>query len=168
MKNSIAIGLILGFGLSVAQAQQDSTEVTTKDDFKTSLFKKAPDSSKLKPIPFQVTFFTPLGTNGWDYEQFETNLSVNIIAGHNGAVNGLEFGGFWNSDRHYMHGLQLAGFGNSVFGDVNGIQGAGFINVDMKSFHGVQGAGFLNHVHKNFHGIQLAGFSNSVLGTGLI
>ena len=59
MKNSIAIGLILGFGLSVAQAQQDSTEVTTKDDFKTSLFKKAPDSSKLKPIPFQVTFFTP-------------------------------------------------------------------------------------------------------------
>ena len=42
MKNSIAIGLILGFGLSVAQAQQDSTEVTTKDDFKTSLFKKAP------------------------------------------------------------------------------------------------------------------------------
>ncbi len=121
------------------------------------------DTNKLVEQEYQITFFTPFGTNGWDYEQYVNKASINLLAGSNGAVDGLELGGFWNSDKYYMKGFQASGFGNSVGTDVNGIQLAGFTNIVKGQTEGLQAAGFNNFVGKGFNGLQLAGFANTSL-----
>lgn len=127
------------------------------------------DTNKLVEQEYQITFFTPFGTNAWDYEQYVNKASINLFAGSNGAVDGLELGGFWNSDKYYMKGFQASGFGNSVGTDVNGIQLAGFTNIVKGRIEGLQVAGFNNFVGKGFNGVQAAGFANTSLDslTGL-
>ncbi len=163
MRAIYAFGFIIGFGLFSVRAQEADSTVNEKS-VKIEI-EVIEEEEELKKIPFQITFFTPLGTNGWDYDKYETNLSINLIAGHNGGNNGIELGGFWNSDKRYARGLQLAGFGNSVFGNVEAVQGAGFINVVTKDFKGVQFAGFNNFVKGKVDGIQGAGFVNTTIGS---
>tara|TARA_B110000211_G_C14084395_1_gene556026 strand:+ start:1319 stop:2503 length:1185 start_codon:yes stop_codon:yes gene_type:complete len=150
-----------------ASANTDSTNVQINEN------------DTLTKREFQVSFITPLGTNGMDYNKFENKISLNIFAGHHGGLNGIEVGGFANSTRYDARGIQLAGFVNIVQGKTTGTQGAGFVNytnklngvqasgfcnVSKDSVEGGQFAGFVNYAHKNVHGIQAAGFSNVVYG----
>ncbi|MEZ5014279.1 MAG: hypothetical protein R2794_08310 [Chitinophagales bacterium] len=127
----------------------------------------------------QLSFFSPLGTNGIESYKYKHQVSFNIIQGLNGAVEGAEFGGVINLDRGYVHGVQCAGVLNMIGGDLKGFQGAGVLNVSRNvdgfqgagvlncavgDVRGFQGAGVLNLAVRNTQGVQLAGVLNAVTG----
>lgn len=115
--------------------------------------------------PFQVTFITPFGTNGYLSTTSVNNISLNIIAGYNGGLQGIEVGGVANVLQHYMEGIQCAGFANLVAGNMQGIQTAGFANLVGGSSDGFMVSGFTNHAAKGGQLVQIAGFSNQAMGT---
>lgn len=119
------------------------------------------DSQKEELIirPFQLSFITPLGTNGMESGRVVNQLSINLFAGYSAGVDGLEMGGFANLVRCDVKGVQLAGFLNYAGGSTNGLQMAGFSNIVRDSFKGTQSAGFTN-MSKNHDGLQMAGFGN--------
>jgi hypothetical protein len=152
--------------------------------YQSGLLAQNTDSLELKTRPFQLTLITPLGTNGMEAGKIKNLFSINIIAGYNGGVAGLELGGFANNIRYDMNGLQLAGFSNIVAGKSNGCQLSGFSNINRKFFKGiqlsgfsniisdsaeiVQGAGFSNIVRGNATGTQVSGFSNIITGNAIV
>ena len=115
--------------------------------------------------PFQLSFVSPVGTNGYDCGKTVNNFSLNIIGGYAAALEGVELGGVANIERDYVDGIQLAGFCNVVKNKTNGIQLAGFLNACGDSVKALQGAGFCNVVNGSFYGLQTAGFCNIERGS---
>lgn len=133
----------------------------------------------LIPRAVQISFFTPLSTNGVDGTDFVHKFSFNILQGYNGALNGFEIGGLVNMDKQYVHGFQLAGLSNLTLGDIkgcqiaginnhgnsiDGVQLAGLINSSRNGGTGFQTAGIINFTDSTFNGFQLAGISNITMG----
>lgn len=125
------------------------------------IYSVVPDSNGYYHRPFQLTFFTPLGTNGIQSPKVINNVSINLIVGLHGGVNGFEGAGFMNVNKTDVVGIQGAGFGNVNGANTYGIQGAGFFNITASDCRGVQGAGFFNLAGKNVAGVQGAGFFNA-------
>lgn len=109
------------------------------------------DSTKVKPVQF--TFAYPLGTNGISSLDYSNNLSVNVLFGLNGGVNGAELGGVFNFNKGDVKWVQLAGVFNINTGDTSGAQLAGVFNVNFKDFRGFQ-MGVVNYSRK-LTGVQL-------------
>lgn len=127
----------------------------------------AQDSSNTEALinPFQISFISPMGTNGINAHKITNRFSINIFAGYNGGVNGAEFGGFANVLKGDLWGLQAAGFLNANMGTSQGGQFAGFTNFTRKEFNGgIQGSGFLNFVGSDAKILQTSGFLNVVNG----
>jgi hypothetical protein len=136
------------------------------------------DSTGYVYRPIEVSFVTPLGTNGKEGAKTVNNVSLNIIGGYSAGLEGVEASSVFNIENDYMHGSQFSGVVNSVHNDVtgtqmagvmnlngghtNGLQLAGLINIVNDSLKGLQGAGFANIVKGRTKGTQLAGFMNSV------
>ena len=118
------------------------------------------EKKALKTRPFQLSFLYPLGTNGVQSARYSNVVSINLLAGFNGGVNGIEFGAFINSIRYDVNGLQFGGFSNIIGRNVNGAQFAGFMNLSGKQLNGLQAAGFANVTGKGVNGFQLGGFLN--------
>jgi hypothetical protein len=136
----------------------------------TSVVKKKPISrlAQISLLPF-------LGSNFAQSARMTNRVSVNLLWGRNGGVEGLEIGGLMNSIRNDVNGIQIAGLGNTVGDDVFGTQAAGLFNVARDSMIGVQGAGLFNITGQgsavqgaglfniaghDFAGIQMAGLFN--------
>jgi hypothetical protein len=109
---------------------------------------------------WQISLLPGIGTNGILSGLVQNKLSINLIGGYNGSLDGAEFGGFLNVLKSNMHGAQFSGFGNLVGGEVNGAQFGGFFNHNLSSMNGIQCAGFYNMNHGFVNGIQMAGFMN--------
>lgn len=107
----------------------------------------------------QLSFVTPVGSNGTEGNKYYHHFSVNMIQGYNGAVQGLEVGGVLNADKGYVIGGQFAGVGNVIGGDLTGIQGAGVFNF-AKSTLGMQYSGVANYSRSGMKGMQGAGIAN--------
>jgi hypothetical protein len=172
--------MLLGLITFASKAQESSNEDQKSDVAEEIISEQA----------LQVSFIPVLGTNFKPYGQSLNNVSLNIFAGYNYGVNGVELGGFVNVDRSDVKYLQLSGFVNLVGGNVTGFQGAGFVNgvkqqvtgaqmagfVNMsKDLTGVQGSGFVNYAHGDVTGGQGSGFVNyahgditGVQGTGFV
>jgi hypothetical protein len=140
MKTSLLFACFLSLMLSNIYAQEDEKEFDIR--------------------PFQVTFITPLGTNGTAAPQIINRLSLNILAGYNGGVDGFELGGFLNLSADYVKGVQIAGFGNIVGGNIDAAQIAGFMNIDGGDVSGLQTAGFINIAGGSTDALQIGGFAN--------
>ena len=110
--------------------------------------------------PFQVTFITPLGTNGTEAPRIINNFSLNILAGYNGGIDGFELGGFLNLSNEYVKGFQVAGFGNITGGNTEAGQLAGFMNINGGEVKGLQGSGFINIAGGRAEAVQIGGFTN--------
>ncbi|UCH14456.1 MAG: hypothetical protein JSV22_00470 [Bacteroidales bacterium] len=110
--------------------------------------------------PFQLTFITPLGTNGTLSPRIINKFSLNILAGYNGGVDGLELGGFLNLTDDYVKGFQVAGFGNISGGNTEAAQLAGFMNINGGEVKGLQGSGFINIAGGRAEAVQIGGFTN--------
>lgn len=113
---------------------------------------------------FQVSFLPWLSSDPLLTGSISANFSLNILAGYNGAVNGIEVGGFMNAVRHDVIGTQLAGYINIVGNRVSGLQVAGFVNLNLGRTEGIQLAGFTNITLDSLKGIQVAGFVNTLKG----
>ncbi|MDD2963007.1 MAG: hypothetical protein PHQ65_02695 [Bacteroidales bacterium] len=113
---------------------------------------------------FQVSFLPWLSSEPLLTGSVAANFSLNIIAGYNGAVNGIEVGGVLNAVRHDVHGIQVAGYINIVGNRVTGLQSAGFVNLNLGRTEGIQLAGFSNITLDSLKGIQIAGFVNTLKG----
>ena len=141
MKSLITIILLLTLGLG-ATAQEEILET--------------------KIQPFQITFVSPLGTNGLNASNITNKVSINIFAGYNGGVDNFEISGFGDMLKNNMIGAQIAGFGNLVKGTGTGFQASGFFNYTHKNFSGLQVSGFSNIVNSNATAWQITGFGNVV------
>ncbi len=150
------------------------TLIKNTDDEKRTLANRINDTTYIDRYA-QLSFFSPLGTNGLDSYKYKHHFSINIIQGLNGAVEGAEFGGVANLDKGYVHGGQFAGVTNLVAGEITGVQAAGVLNVGRALFGGqfagvanvsifgvtgMQGAGVANYSGKSVNGMQAAGVLN--------
>lgn len=109
---------------------------------------------------WQVTFIPPMGSNGKLSSLTSNRLSLNLLAGYNGGLNGVEFGGLVNIIRKEVHGVQFAGLSNLVGGNYNGVQFAGISNQNLSETKGVQFAGISNYNNLASRVTQFAGVCN--------
>ena len=114
---------------------------------------------------FQASLIPYLGTNNEVSGITSNNISLNVIGGYNGSVNGFEVASLFNILSRDMHGIQIAGITNQVLGKTRGIQAAGLLNRCKKNVTGIQLAGVSNFLHDSLTGIQASGISNVVNGT---
>lgn len=126
-----------------------------------SLIANNEDSLKVQPL--QISFITPMGTNGVNSHKYINNMSFNILAGYNGGLQGVEAAGVFNMLRYDMEGCQIAGTGNAVMGNSTGIQIAGTFNFNYKNLEGMQIAGITNYTTKGSDIVQIAGINNVIL-----
>lgn len=112
----------------------------------------------------QVSFVTPLSTDGLNGKLYMHNLSFNILQGYTGALNGFELGGLANVESGYVKGFQIGGLVNFALGDVSGMQLGGLVN-SGKNVDGFQLGGITNIAHGNMRGMQLGGIANVVADT---
>ena len=152
MKTMKFFTVVLLIFASFSAFAQDSTKVdiNTKDE--------------LKERPFQITFITPMGTNGIESGKFTNKFSLNLFAGYAGGLDGVEIGGFSNVINGKVQGAQFAGFTNIVNGGTTGAQFAGFTNIVRDDLTGGQFTGFSNIVAGDVKGIQISGFTNIAKG----
>ena len=107
----------------------------------------------------QLTLIPMVGTNLTESGQMTNKLSINILWGINGGVDGVEVGGFVNTIRQDVKGVQVAGLANTVNGRVEGTQVAGLFNVTGEDVSGTQVSGLFN-VAGRTTAAQVAGLFN--------
>lgn len=112
----------------------------------------------------QVSLIPFIGTNRKLSGSVDNTLSLNVLAGYSGGVNGFEIGGLLNIVRRDVHGSQISGVANIVGGNTKPFQLAGFFNLNSGSVTGTQISGFSNVVLDTLNGVQLAGFNNTLHG----
>lgn len=110
-------------------------------------------------MPFQLTLFPPVGTNGPDYRNCVNKISLNVLWGESAGLQGVELGWIANIEHDFVKGVQMAGVVNVVKGDVTGLQLSHFANIAMGEATGGQFSGFIN-IAKVVTGCQVSGFLN--------
>lgn len=128
---------------------------------------KAQDEDQ-RIAPAQITFVTPLGTNGAASANTINHFSLNLLWGASAGVLGFEAGGLLNQTFGGVHGMQVGGLGNITSGTLTGMQVGGLLNTSSSRLLGAQVAGLLNISsaktggnEENFSsGAQLSGLIN--------
>lgn len=110
----------------------------------------------------QLTFLTPIGSNGYNSSITTNSISFNILVGVSGGVDGFELGGLHNTTLGDVSGLQMAGLGNVTTGIYKGVQLGGLYNVDLNLTRGAQFAGITNVIKGPSKGAHFAGITNFV------
>jgi hypothetical protein len=111
----------------------------------------------------QLTFISPLSTDGQNAKDKEYKFSLNILGGITGGVNGVEIGSLFNINKQDMRGLQMAGLFNLTGGIVSGVQISGVANATQKS-SGFQISGAVNYTAE-LNDVQMAGVANIASGS---
>ncbi|HFA49100.1 MAG TPA: hypothetical protein ENJ95_08790 [Bacteroidetes bacterium] len=127
----------------------------------------------------QISLLPKKGTNSAVAPDVTNNVSLNLLWGNNGGVDGMEIGTFVNTINKDVVGLQVAGIGNKVGRNVTGtqvgfifnanqgmtrgLQVAGIVNVS-KDVQAAQGAGVFNWAKGNAEGLQISGLINRTAG----
>lgn len=101
-----------------------------------------------------------VGTSTFTGGRARRHVSLNLIGGLSGAVQGIGLAGGFNLVRGYSGGVLLAGGFNIVRHGSEGAQLAGGFNWSGLAFRGIQGAGAFNHARGFVQGMQLAGAYN--------
>jgi len=133
-----------------------------------------------KERPFQLTFISPLGTNGVDCYKITNHVSLNVLIGVSRGVKGFEAGSIANIVLKDVKGAQFAGVANVVLGSIHGAQFASYFNycgkdikgatfagaanIGLGELHGGQFVGAFNFNRRGGSGVQIAGHSNIMLG----
>ncbi len=112
----------------------------------------------------QISLMPYLGTNSFRSAAITNEMSVNVVVGISGGVDGFELGGLVNIVRGDVVGVQIAGLSNRVRDELTGIQLAGALNRVGGTFTGLQISGLANTNLSDSHGIMLAGIVNQTYG----
>lgn len=118
--------------------------------------------------PAQITFFSPLGTNGQASAKTMNHFSLNMLYGTSAGVFGCELGGLVNVTNGPVSGLQMAGLGNFTSGEIVGAQLSGLINTNSSSLRGLQMAGLINTIKSNNENSDRIASSSGAQFSGLI
>jgi hypothetical protein len=108
----------------------------------------------------QMSLVPTVGTNTLSKGRTTNSFSLNIVAGYNYAINGLEIGSAANFIQQDLRGVQMAGAINVTGENVNGVQIAGGINKAMGKVSGTQISGGTNLANTQLNGMQIAGGFN--------
>lgn len=119
----------------------------------------SPDANEGRSRLAQISLLPYLGTNALRSGGMTNKVSVNLLWGTNGGVEGFEVGGLVNSILQDVEGVQIAGLGNTVGDNVTGTQVAGVFNVVGDEVKGVQASGLFN-VAGEASAVQIAGLFN--------
>jgi len=146
LRKTVITAITIIFTLNITNAKTDQAErrITERDGLKYS--------------PAQVSLWFPRGTHGRESVNHWYNLSLNLISGEVGGVNGLEISGvFGRVENAPVNGVQIAGIGNASL-NVNGIQVAGIGSFTL-TVNGIQVGGLGNFTH-DVNGIQFGTLLN--------
>jgi|GEM_PF-1562308 len=127
----------------------------------TDMLQFAHAESGLKYFPAQASLWFPRGTHGNRSKNYSYNLSLNLISGEVGRVNGVEISGLAGRVDNSLNGIQIAGLGN-LTETVNGIQIGGLGNFTY-NMNGIQVGTLLNFTDQA-NGIQIGGLVNLANG----
>lgn len=116
-------------------------------------------TSESKKSAFQLSFVSPLGTNGLQSSKYTNTVSLNLLVGISKNEKAFALGGLSNVTLNDAKGVQMAGLSNYVGNDGRGLQLAGLANVNKGRFTGFQFAGLVN-IAKEVKGVQFAGLIN--------
>ena len=108
---------------------------------------------------FQVSFFSPLGTNGMQSARTTNSYSLNLLGGISAANKVLELGSLFNINHQYTSGFQAAGIFNYSGKLKETFQFAGVTNVAKSGEAACQAAGVAN-ISEDVEGLQAAGVAN--------
>lgn len=111
----------------------------------------------------QVSVLPNIGTNTNNAADITNNVSVNLLWGESGGVDGMEVGTIQNKVHRDMNGFQLAGVGNQVGRNVTGTQVGGIYNKNTGMTRGLQAAGIIN-LTNGVQAAQAAGLVNWAKG----
>ncbi|MFT5764942.1 MAG: hypothetical protein ACI8X3_002376 [Saprospiraceae bacterium] len=156
------------YGLPGVFSERQEEEIDTE-----KYYVLAPEPvTDLSSATAQVSLVPFIGTNREEAKEKTNNLSLNLLGGENGGVDGVEIGGLFNKVERDVKGVQIAGFFNSVGGDVGpsklidgkekktfGVQIAGLVNT-ADNVHAVQVGGLWNANKGSFKGVQFGGLGN--------
>jgi hypothetical protein len=126
---------------------------------------RAQDSTKIKIRSFQIGFFTPLGSNGFDSWNVSNKFSINILGGYSGGVDGAEFSSLGSVLQGNMRGAQFSGLGNIVLQETKGVQFAGLFNIGLGNVKAAQFAGLANITAGKVKAFQASGLLNITTDT---
>mgnify|MGYP001265207846 CR=1 FL=1 len=115
------------------------------------------EENKVNPVQLSLAY--PIGTAGVNSIDYSNRLSLNMIYGVNGGVEGLEMGGVANINKGNVNGVQLSGAINANSGNADGVLASGFANVTLMTVKGVQLAGTANY-SGNTEGLMMSGSVN--------
>ncbi|MDR2927985.1 MAG: STN domain-containing protein [Cytophagaceae bacterium] len=107
-------------------------------------------TSSGKTQPFQLSFMYPIGTGGVESAKNTYNVSVNVLGGITGSIEGVEMGSLFNINTFGSKGVQMAGLFN-----VSGVPGA-----EVMESSNVQMAGIFNTTRKGTAMLQMSGIFN--------
>ena len=107
----------------------------------------------------QVSLLPNIGTNTSNSPDITNNVSVNLLWGESGGVDGMEVGTFLNKVNKDVNGFQFAGLGNKVGRNVTGTQVSGIFNKNDGRTRGLQAAGIIN-ITNEVQAAQAAGLIN--------
>lgn len=119
---------------------------------------------------FQVSVLPGLSTSA--DTRSTSNISLNILAGSNGAFYGFELGSLLNVNRYDVQGGQFSGLVNVNQQRAQGFVVGGLFNY-TGSFQGVNASGMVTYNHERSQGVLLSGaltytqdFTNGVMASG--
>ncbi|BDS10351.1 hypothetical protein [Aureispira anguillae] len=145
-----SILLLIGLTtVSQAQVASDNNDV---------LMETEESETTYKTQAAQISIFPFLSTNGSNLDK-NNALSINLLWGVNGGVNGMEVGLLGNSIKRDVNGIQMASLFNTVGGNVNGLQTSGLLNISRGNVNGFQSTGIFN-IGGNIRGGQFSGIFN--------
>lgn len=124
-----------------------------------------PDSTRFIGQIGQVSVVPGLGTSGGANSGQINKFSLNILAGSEFGLNGLEIGSIYNAIKYDATGMQIAGVGNKAGGHVSGAQVSGLVNIAGGELNGGQFAGIINFSNGRANGVQSAGAVNFANGS---
>ncbi|MCD8539966.1 MAG: carboxypeptidase-like regulatory domain-containing protein [Leadbetterella sp.] len=108
-------------------------------------------------LPYQMSVTPGVSTQGKLSSQVVNKVSVNLIGGYTGGVNGVEMAGLFNINQKNAQYFQAAGLFNTVSGSVKGVQAGGLYNTVADSLNGFQAGGLFNTVWGAASGMQISG-----------
>jgi hypothetical protein len=126
----------------------------------TLMLKSMDDPTYMKSRAFQIGFVTPLGSNGINSGSISNNVSVNLLAGYAGGIDGVEFSGLGSVLKGNMTGAQFAGLGNIVLRETKGAQFSGLFSIGLGKTKAAQFSGLLNIGLDTIKAAQFAGLLN--------
>ncbi|MFT5681650.1 MAG: hypothetical protein ACI8RZ_002556 [Myxococcota bacterium] len=129
-----------------------------------SILSSVAAAQDLTPVEVGLDLVPTVGTSSSMMGTDLRSISLSLLGGYAGAVDGVELSMGVNIDRYHLSGIQLAGFANLVGTDVDGVQGAAALNMVGGSVDGIQMSGGVNLVGGMMDGVQMASGLNVVSG----